>query len=148
LAVSAITLWELGLLVNRGRIQTYGTVESSIWQLLEDVTTRPITYEIAALAVQFPDDYPRDPADRLIGATSRAEGLSLDVTGTVGLSGLPLLTLLSVDSGYLGAARDSDDGETVKHTLPLYLSPICPALKSASPITLSLPVAPSPSCLS
>jgi PIN domain nuclease of toxin-antitoxin system len=33
--------------------------------------------EIAALAVQFPDDYPRDPADRLIGATARAEGLTL-----------------------------------------------------------------------
>jgi PIN domain nuclease of toxin-antitoxin system len=68
---------ELGLLVNRGQIQTYGTVESSIRGLLEDVTIRPITYEIAALAVQFPDDYPRDPADRLIGATTRAEGLTL-----------------------------------------------------------------------
>jgi PIN domain nuclease of toxin-antitoxin system len=77
LAVSAITLWELGLLVNRGRIQIHGTVKSSIRQLLEDVTIRPITDEIAALAVQFPDDYPRDPADRLIGATARAEGLTL-----------------------------------------------------------------------
>jgi prevent-host-death family protein len=77
LAVSAITLWELGLLVNRGRIQIHGTVESSIRQLLEDVTIRPITDEIAALAVQFPDDYRRDPADRLIGATARAEGLTL-----------------------------------------------------------------------
>jgi PIN domain nuclease of toxin-antitoxin system len=72
LAVSAITLWELGLLVNRGRIQTYGTVESSIRQVLEDVTIRPITDEIAALAGQSPDDYPRHPADRLIGATARA----------------------------------------------------------------------------
>ena len=74
LAVPAITLWELGLLVNRGRIQTYGTVESSIRQLLEDVTIRPISYEIAALAVQFPDDYPRDPADRLIGAAPAPKG--------------------------------------------------------------------------
>jgi PIN domain nuclease of toxin-antitoxin system len=41
------------------------------------VTVRPITPEIAALATQFPDDYPRDPADRLIGATARAEGLTL-----------------------------------------------------------------------
>ena len=32
---------------------------------------------VAALAAQFPDDYPRDPADRLIGATARAEGLPL-----------------------------------------------------------------------
>ena len=38
---------------------------------------RPITPEIAVLAAQFPADYPRDPADRLIGATARAEGLTL-----------------------------------------------------------------------
>lgn len=74
---TGINLRELGRLVNRGRIQTYGTVESSIRQLLEDVTIRPITYEIAALAGQFPDAYPRDPADRLIRATARAEGLTL-----------------------------------------------------------------------
>ena len=51
--------------------------KSSIRQLLEDVTIRPITCEIAALAAQFPDDYPRDPGERLIGATARAEGLTL-----------------------------------------------------------------------
>ena len=38
---------------------------------------KPLTAEIAALATQFPDNYPRDPADRLIGATARAEGLVL-----------------------------------------------------------------------
>jgi len=38
---------------------------------------REITPEIAALATQFPDEYPRDPADRLIGATARAEGIPL-----------------------------------------------------------------------
>jgi len=77
LAVSAITVWELALLVARGTIQAYGTVEVSVQLLLEDVTVRPITPEIAALATQFPEDYPRDPADRIIGATARAEGLTL-----------------------------------------------------------------------
>jgi PIN domain nuclease of toxin-antitoxin system len=38
---------------------------------------REITPVIAALSVQFPDDFPRDPADRLIAATARAEGLTL-----------------------------------------------------------------------
>jgi PIN domain nuclease of toxin-antitoxin system len=90
LAVSAITLWELGLLMNRGRIQAPGTVESSIRQLLEDVTVRPITPEIAALAAQFPDDFPRDPADRLIGATARAEGLTL-ITRDENIRRSPLL---------------------------------------------------------
>ena len=90
LAVSAITLWELGLLMNRGRIQAPGTVESSIRQLIEDITVRPITPEIAALAAQFPDDFPRDPADRLIGATARAEGLTL-ITRDENIRRSPLL---------------------------------------------------------
>jgi PIN domain nuclease of toxin-antitoxin system len=77
IAVSAITTWELALLLARGSIQAYGTIETSVSLLLEDVTIRPITPEIAALATQFPKDYPRDPADRIIGATARAEGLTL-----------------------------------------------------------------------
>lgn len=77
IAVSAITLWELALLITRGRIQAYGTVDGSIRELTQGVDVLPITPEIAALAAQFPDDYPRDPADRLIGATARSEGLTL-----------------------------------------------------------------------
>ncbi len=77
LAIAAISLWELAALVARGRIQAYGTVEASVRLLVEGVTVKPLTAEIAALATQFPDDYPRDPADRLIGATALAEGLVL-----------------------------------------------------------------------
>jgi PIN domain nuclease of toxin-antitoxin system len=77
LAVSAITAYELAWQIASGRIQGYGTVETSVLRFLEGVTMRPITPEIAALAAQFPEDYPRDPADRLIGATARAEGLTL-----------------------------------------------------------------------
>jgi PIN domain nuclease of toxin-antitoxin system len=76
-AVSAITLWELAALIARGRIQAYGTVEASLQLLIEGVTVKPISAEIASLAAQFPKEYPRDPADRLIGATARAEGLAL-----------------------------------------------------------------------
>lgn len=77
LAIAAITLWELAALVTHGRIQAYGTVEASVRLLVQGVGIKPLTAEIAALATQFPDDYPRDPADRLIGATARAEGLPL-----------------------------------------------------------------------
>jgi PIN domain nuclease of toxin-antitoxin system len=77
LAVSAITAYEVAWQIASGRIQGYGTVETSVLRFLEGVTIRPITAEIAALAAQFPDDYPRDPADRLIGATARAEGMTL-----------------------------------------------------------------------
>jgi len=90
LAVSAITVWELALLVARGKVQVYGSIEKSLRLLLEGVTILPITTEIAALATQFPDDYPRDPADRLIGATARAEGLTL-VTRDEKIRRCPLL---------------------------------------------------------
>ena len=90
LAMSAISLWELAFLVARGRIRSYGTVESSVNRLIEGVTIKPITPEIATLAAQFPDDYPRDPADRLIGATARSEGLAL-VTRDENIRKSPLL---------------------------------------------------------
>lgn len=90
LAISAITLWELASLVARGRIRSYGTIESSLNRLIEGVTVKPITPEIATLAAQFPDDYSHDPADRLIGATARAEGLAL-ITRDEGIRKSPLL---------------------------------------------------------
>jgi PIN domain nuclease of toxin-antitoxin system len=89
-AVSVISVWELALLFSRGKIQGSGTIEASIRDLLDGVTTLPITPEIAALATQFPDDYPRDPADRIIGATARAEGMSL-VTRNERIRRSPLL---------------------------------------------------------
>jgi PIN domain nuclease of toxin-antitoxin system len=79
LSIAAITLWEMATLFSRGRMRAPGTVEDSIQLLLDSsgVSVRPLTPLVAALATQFPEDYPRDPADRLIGATARAEGLTL-----------------------------------------------------------------------
>jgi PIN domain nuclease of toxin-antitoxin system len=77
IAISAISLWELSSLFASGKIQGYGTIEASVGLLIEEVSVRPITLEIAALAAQFPNDYSRDPSDRIIGATARAEGLTL-----------------------------------------------------------------------
>ena len=79
LAIASISLWEMASLFARGRIETYGTIEASVRQILQTVgvTVKPITQEIAILATQFPESYPRDPADRLIGATARAEGIAL-----------------------------------------------------------------------
>ena len=90
LAVSAITAYEVAWQIASGKIQGYGTVETAVLRFLEGVTIRPITPEIAALAAQFPDNYPRDPADRLIGATARAEGLTL-VTRDEKIRSCPLL---------------------------------------------------------
>jgi len=77
IAISAISLWELSWLLSRGRIQSGGAIETTIRRMIEGVVILPITLEIAALASQFPKEYPSDPSDRLIGATARAEGLTL-----------------------------------------------------------------------
>lgn len=90
IAISAITLWEVASLVARGRIQAYGTVEASVHLLTEGIAVKTITPEIAAVAAQFPMDFPRDAADRLIAATARVEGIPL-ITRDEELRGSPLL---------------------------------------------------------
>jgi PIN domain nuclease of toxin-antitoxin system len=74
-------------------VQVYGSVETSVSALIEDMTVIPITPEIAALATQFPEDYPHDPVDRLIGATARADGMTL-VTRDERIRRSPLLKTL------------------------------------------------------
>ncbi len=92
LSIADVTVWELASLFARGKLQSHGTVENTVRNLLirSAVQIKPITPEIAALATQFPDDYPHDPVDRLIGATARAEGLAL-VTRDESIRKSPLL---------------------------------------------------------
>jgi PIN domain nuclease of toxin-antitoxin system len=77
LAISAITLWEVGWLASHGRLDVTGTLESFVARVAARTSIRPITTAIAVLANQFPREYPSDPCDRLIGATALAEGISL-----------------------------------------------------------------------
>jgi PIN domain nuclease of toxin-antitoxin system len=90
--LAAISLLELAVMFTRGQLRSQGSVENSIRLILESSGTlvMPITPAIAALATQFPESYPRDPADRLIGATARAEGLPL-VTRDERIRSSPLL---------------------------------------------------------
>ncbi len=92
LAVASITLWELALLYSGGRIRTSGSIESAIGTIIEKsrVQILEITPEISALTTAFPETYPKDPADRLIGATARALGLTL-ITQDERLLDSPLL---------------------------------------------------------
>jgi PIN domain nuclease of toxin-antitoxin system len=92
LAIADITVWELAFLFARGVLRSHGTVENAVWNLVtrSGVNVKPITAEIAALATQFPDDYPKDPVDRLVGATARAEGIPL-VTRDERIRSSPLL---------------------------------------------------------
>lgn len=77
LAISAITLWELAWLAQNGRIRTSGTVDAFVRDCVSRVSILPITPEIAAYAAQLPVTYPKDPQDRMIGATAVIEGIPL-----------------------------------------------------------------------
>lgn len=77
LAISAITLWELGWLATHGRLNIVGTVDAFVEEITSRTAIRPITSRIAVLANQLPPTYSSDPGDRLIGATAMIEGIAL-----------------------------------------------------------------------
>jgi PIN domain nuclease of toxin-antitoxin system len=79
LGVAAISLWELAMLIARGRVEVQGSTETLLAELVETtgVIVKDLSPAVAALASQYPDDFPRDPADRLIAATARVEGAAL-----------------------------------------------------------------------
>jgi PIN domain nuclease of toxin-antitoxin system len=77
LAIAAITLLELAWLAENGRVETTLSVESFVRRCAAKMTVLPITPEIAARAVSLPESYPKDPQDRLIGATALVEGIDL-----------------------------------------------------------------------
>lgn len=93
LGVSSITLWELALLVERGRFRFHaGTTRDFVDGLLETpgLVVLEIGAEVAILAAQFPIDFPADPADRLIAGTARAHGIPL-VTSDERIQASPLV---------------------------------------------------------
>ena len=92
IGIAAISLWEMAMMVALGRVVPRGTPEAWLSDLVERaaVHVRPITPVVAALATRFPDDFPADPADRLIAATARADGLTL-VTRDARLRRSPLV---------------------------------------------------------
>jgi PIN domain nuclease of toxin-antitoxin system len=79
LSLASISLLEVAMLVARGRITAQGTPETWLARMLDAsaVTVREITPAIATLAAHLSDDFPGDPADRLIAATARATGVPL-----------------------------------------------------------------------
>lgn len=79
LGVSAISPWEVAMLLAKGRIRV--DIDIRIWVqaalALPKVTLVPLSPEAAILAVELRDGVNRDPADCIIVATAMSEGLNL-----------------------------------------------------------------------
>jgi PIN domain nuclease of toxin-antitoxin system len=72
-----MTLWEAGTLASKGRLRLSISLESFLQEIEARFVIFPITGRACARAASFPTTYPKDPADRIIGATALVEGLSL-----------------------------------------------------------------------
>jgi len=77
--VSAITAWEIGLLVARNRLGLSVRPERWFQQLLTipGVRLADLSPDILIASSFLPGDPPRDPADRIILATARELGATL-----------------------------------------------------------------------
>jgi len=75
--VSAISFWEVGMLVRKGRIRM--DLDLAVWRdalLQQGLVEIPITGDIGVRAAGF-DNFHGDPADRLIAATALQNSASL-----------------------------------------------------------------------
>lgn len=77
LAISDMTLLEIGTLASRGRVHLGISLESFLQEVETRFVVLPITGRACARAMSFPTTYSKDPADRIIAATALVEGLSL-----------------------------------------------------------------------
>jgi PIN domain nuclease of toxin-antitoxin system len=74
-----ISLWEVATLVERGRLEFSISLENWLEAAAHPRSVRvlPVTPAIAAETTTLPGSFHRDPADRLIVATSRVMNLPL-----------------------------------------------------------------------
>ncbi len=79
LYIADVTLWEIAMLAERGRITLAQGVAAFLDELESNARLEvlPISGAIAVDAVRLADSFPNDPADRLIAATARVHGHTL-----------------------------------------------------------------------
>ncbi len=77
--IADITLWEVAMLVQKGRVQipTNCTTFLNLALQAYDIHVQPITPRIATRSTQLPQTINKDPTDRLIVATALAQNASL-----------------------------------------------------------------------
>ncbi len=77
--VSAISVWEVAMLVQRERLRLAVSLERwlNLARAMPELDLVPVTPKIAHAAVALPGDLHKDPADRMIVATARELGATL-----------------------------------------------------------------------
>ena len=79
LYVSAITPWEVAMLVSKGRLSF--SLEIGKWLgmalAMPGIRMTPLSVEISIASTQLPCEFHSDPADRIIVATARHIGATL-----------------------------------------------------------------------
>lgn len=77
--VSAISAWELAMLVERGRIALAMDLDEWLQAVasIEGVSFVPITLQVAVQSATLPGAFHKDPADRLIVALARQQNAVL-----------------------------------------------------------------------
>jgi PIN domain nuclease of toxin-antitoxin system len=77
LAISDMTLLELTRISILGRLDFRASLESFLSDVEQKFVVLPMTGRICMQALALPASYPKDPSDRVIGATALVEGISL-----------------------------------------------------------------------
>ncbi len=79
IGVSAISVWEVGMLESKGRVQFGQVCLDWVREALsaQGVRLLPLTPEIAIESSRLPGDLHGDPSDRILAATSRIMGATL-----------------------------------------------------------------------
>jgi PIN domain nuclease of toxin-antitoxin system len=77
LALCDISLLEIAILESKGRIKLNASLEGFLSQIEARFVILPITGPVCAQVLGLPASYPKDPADRVIGATAIVEGVPL-----------------------------------------------------------------------
>jgi PIN domain nuclease of toxin-antitoxin system len=77
LAISDITLLELATLASKNRIHLDISLESFLQEVESRFIVLPMSGRVGSRAMGLPGTFPKDPADRIIGATALVEGLPL-----------------------------------------------------------------------
>ena len=77
LAVSDMTLLELARLIVTGQVAVQATLADFLRSVEDNFQVLPITGSIAERTMRFQKGYPRDPIDRVVGATALVHGARL-----------------------------------------------------------------------